>query len=533
MPVARYRQNTPLDPLPLVGPGFRGLNTELADTVGLVDPLWALDLREAVFDDKGRVGLRKGWTQQIGTALVDATSATVNELHEYVKDDGTTSLIAVTGSKLWASTDDGASFSDITGSVTVGEKRWKFVNFNNKVIGVAPGEYPIAYNGSGTFATITATSGSLPVSNGVALSAYGRLWLAEDATGAVVYSALLDETKYATADGGGSIDTANVWTNGVDTITAMAAMGASFIVFGKRHVLIYVDGSGSTLGISPSEMYVVDTIEGTGCIARDAVVAIGGGDLWFLSAEGVQSLGRAIQQKNNPIGSVSRNIDALVDSLITAEPDPLLTVKAVYSPENQFVLFLFPASTRIVMFDTRGALEDGSYRAAEWRSQGHKSMLSRRDRTLFFGRASGIVADYSGYRDDAGNADTVYKLVYGGPWVDFGAEVHNRLKILKQIALVLLGRDTVTITARWAFDFRALEYSQTVTNDYTASGGEWALGEWGESEWGTGQRLRRQYFAGAGEGQFVKVWLELTSTDVADAVAIQELTVFAKLGVLL
>lgn len=531
MPARPTRSKTPLSALPLVGPGFRGLNTELSDTVGLVDSLWALDLREAVYDDKGRVGLRKGWTKTNASGVVDATSNTVLEEHEFTRNDGTTSLVKQTASKLWASTDDGVNWSDITGSVTVGSKRWKFVNFNDSVIGVAPGEFPIKYIGSGNFATLVAGSGILPVSNGVILSAYGRLWIVEDATGAIVYTALLDETLFAAADGGGALDTSNVWTQGTDVITAMVAFGAAIAVFGKRHVLLYTDGAGSALGISPDDIYVADTIEGTGCIARDAVVAIGEGDLWFLSQQGVQSLSRVVSDKNNPLGSVSRNVDSLIAELIEAEPDPSYTVKGVYSPENQFVLFLFPASTRIVMFDTRVALEDGSFRAAEWRSQAHTCMCQRQNRTLLFGRPSGFTAYYNGYRDDTtAVSPTVYKLIYGGPWTDFGPEAHSRVKILKQASAIILGRETLTITARWAFDFRALEYSEAVTNDYVSSGGEFALGEFGESEWGTGVRLRRQYFAGAGEGQFVKFWLEIESTDVADRVSLQELTMYAKIG---
>jgi hypothetical protein len=143
---------------------------------------------------------------------------------------------------------------------------------------------------------------------------------------------------------------------------------------------------------------------------------------------------------------------------------------------------------------------------------------------------NGDIGLYTGFRDDGGGADTVYDLVYSTPWLDFGAEAHNRIKILKNFSAIFYGRETLTATARWATDFRPLEYAETFTNDFVSSGAEFAVGEFGEDEFGTGHRLRRQYVSGAGEGQFVKLWLTIQSTDVDATVAIQEVAIYAKLG---
>lgn len=520
----KLRQNIPLNPLPLIGPGFRGLNTELSSTIGLVDPTWALACQNAVFDDKGRLGLRKGYTVLTGTAMTG--TPTVRAIHEFRREDGTGSLVAASDAKLWASVDDGDTWTDVTGSASFSAGRVKFASFNDKVYATWPGAKVWVYTGSGTFTEIA----TAPVTRGVLITAYGRLWAAQDATSSIYYTALLDGSDWVGSDAG-SVDAAKVWTLGTDNVVALAAFGAAFIVFGRRHILIYVDGAGSELGIDPTAMYVTDTIEGTGAVARDAIVSIGEGDLWFLSPLGIQSLARVIQEKNNPIVDLSKNVRSLVRSLISAHTGSADEIGAVFSKENQFALFMFPASQRVLMIDTRTAMEDGTYRVTEWRSLPYHAIeVSSLTDRIWFGLAGGKIAYYNGYRDDSTGAATAYNIVFATPWLDAGPEAHNRLKIMKEMSLRLYGRETLTGTLRWGVDFKPLDYSQAFTSDYTAEGGEWGIGEWGEAEFGTGLRLRNERIAMGQEGQYVQVYLSIGSTDVADIVSIQELVLYLKLG---
>jgi len=290
---------------------------------------------------------------------------------------------------------------------------------------------------------------------------------------------------------------------------------------------MYVDGSGSVVGIDPENMYVVDTVEGTGLLMRDSVVNIGEGDLWFISPEGVQSLARVVQDKTNPLVSVSGNQRSKVQDLLLNESGN--SVQAVYSPEQHMVLFNFNGDNEYLMYDTQMQDQDGSYRCAVWTGMGDRvCMTTRRNGDIVFGLTTGEIGKYSNYRDDAGSADTIYDLVYATPWIDAGA--HNRLKISKGFYGHFYGRETLTATARWAFDFRPLEFSETFTNDYESSGGEFGAGEFGEDEFGTGHRFRRQYTSGMGEGQFIKLWITIQSTDVDAVVAIQEVGMMLKYG---
>jgi hypothetical protein len=63
----QVRRATPPVPLPLVGPGTFGLNTELKTLTA--DPRWALVLKNLTWDDAGRLTLRKGYVNQTSTAI--------------------------------------------------------------------------------------------------------------------------------------------------------------------------------------------------------------------------------------------------------------------------------------------------------------------------------------------------------------------------------------------------------------------------------------------------------------------------------
>lgn len=517
---ARVKQ-APLDPQGLIGPGFLGLNTERATTAGYESPNWALKLRNVVFDTEGFVSQRKGYTVETTTPMTN--TPTVWKLHEHYQADQTTQLIAASYRagpviEFWMSADDGVTWSSITGSVSSTTVRWKFVTLDDITFATAPGHRVYKYTGAGN---LTEIAGS-PVTNGTIIAAYGRLWVGVDGTATVDYSGILDGEDWSGA-GSGTLDLSKVWTQGQDTPVALGAFGATFVVFGARHVVLYVDGSGSVQGIDPDNMYVVDTIEGTGAISADAVVNIGEGDLWFVSQYGVQSLSRVIQEKVNPMVDVTENIAGYWKSLIVGEVGSIGNVQALYSTKEKFALFLFQEQSLLVLIDTK-QWKSGIYRIATWHDLPYFSLLHRRNGDLFFGLAGGEVAKYDTYRDDG----VAFSVIYGSPWLDFGK--HNQLKIVKQFYALFYGRETLTATARWGFDFQPFSYTETFANDYVSVGGEYGIGEYGIDEYGTGHRVRRQYVGGMGEGFTVALEVEVESTDVDARVGILEIGSIAKIG---
>ena len=66
MPRQKTRQAS-FTSLPLVGPGFLGLNTELEDTSGQDNgALWATELVNIVFTKGGKLSMRKGLVAKAG-----------------------------------------------------------------------------------------------------------------------------------------------------------------------------------------------------------------------------------------------------------------------------------------------------------------------------------------------------------------------------------------------------------------------------------------------------------------------------------
>ncbi len=521
----KLKQQTPLISLPLLGPGFSGLNTELSIAAGFKNSSWASQLENVVFDDLGRITLRRGYADVTTTAI--AGTPEIVRLFEYIKADETVSILAVTDAfEIQESTDDGDTWSDISGGFTtdlLATTEVRFANLNDKVYAVAPGFKVYEYNGTGTFTQITSSF----VSRGIILSAFGRLWVPEDATDVIRYSGLLDGTDWTTTSAG-SIDASNVWTDGQDTISAIWAFGASLILFGRKHIIIYVDGAGSELGVDPDNLYVVDTIEGTGTDHPDGIVNIGEGDMWYIGDVGIQSLKRVIQEKVNPLANISENVKSLVKARIAGNVGSNGSIQAIYSPEESFVLINFKEEPEVLSFDTRIVIRDDTggetWRAMTW-DLNISSVLRRRNGDILFGLDNGQLGLYSTYRDNG----VAYPLTYASPWLNFTDEGHSQLKIIKSFYAYIYGGGTITGTARWGVDYRPLEFAQTYSNVYVASGAEFNDGEWGSGEFGQGLRMRKQHFAGRGQGQVVKFFLTLQS-DVDLKIALQEVSIRAKVG---
>lgn len=99
MPRNTKRQVTPLATQPLVGPGFRGLNTELANGTGFFEPEWAVALDNIVFDDRGRLNTRRGYRD-----VTDVPAGTIPPPPEQlVSTGGGTLFNGGIGPQRWAS----------------------------------------------------------------------------------------------------------------------------------------------------------------------------------------------------------------------------------------------------------------------------------------------------------------------------------------------------------------------------------------------------------------------------------------------
>src|ERR1044072_1055181 len=241
----------PIAPISVVSPGQFGLNKQNDSTV--LGPEWATEALNTVFDANGRLTSRKGWVTTTTSAMTG--TPVVDVLHEYIRKDGTRTIISAAGNKIWQGTATPVDFTG-TATVTVGDN-WQFINFADACIGVQQGEQPIRSTGT-AFADISPSAGTAPQGN-CGLGAFGRVWIADSDKQTIKYSDLLNERAWS-GGSAGSIDMTSVWPNGMDEIVAIAAYNGSMVVFGKNTIVFWRDTVGSALGLDPETIYVSDTI---------------------------------------------------------------------------------------------------------------------------------------------------------------------------------------------------------------------------------------------------------------------------------
>jgi hypothetical protein len=507
------RQMLPID---MVTPGNRGLN--LQQQGAILSPSWATRALNCVLDDARRLASRQGYSV---TTTTDITATpNVEAIFEYLQGDGTVEPIVSWDGGIANDLADPEG-NDISGVVTDADGRWWFQNFNNKVIGFQHGQKPIVYNATPPFATVVESSGTAPTShNGVGLCAYGRVWGLDSDGQTIKYSALLDETAWTT--GAGSIDMSNVWTGGMDEVKAIAAFNGRFIVFGLNHIVIWEDGTGNQLGVDPAALVVRDVIEGSGCISHWTVQHVGDSDIIFLSRNGLQSLGRVIQEKSNPIGNVSKYVrDVVMDAVDNEDP---LDLRTAYSPEEGFYLLSLPTELITWTFDVNNAFldEEGDliFPATTW-DLFPTALEVRQNGDILLG-APGQVWTYGADGDDG----STIRFEYASPWLDFGEELGNRLKMLKRIGSIFFVRNNAGIEFKWAVDFQDSDESITrIIVDPSAS--EWNIAEWALGEWSGGLFLQILKVPARDVGQYYRIKIETAATG---QFAIQQLELFTKVG---
>lgn len=469
---------------------------------------WAVIAKNIVVDSSGRLSSRKGWTKLNATPA----SGAIVQLHQYVSAAGATDIISTIATDIFHGT---STLTSIKGALSPSAGNWKFVNFNGYALGWQASHTPIAWNGAGNFAAITATSGTLPTGDTV-LAAFGRVWGLDTDKQTIRYSALLDHTKYATVDGGGVIDMRSVWTRGMDEVVAIIAYGSSLVVFGKRHIVVWVDGSGSELGLSPVNMYVSTVIENVGLVARDAVTLVGEVDVVFWSSNGIRSLNRTVQEQASPVNELSpQNRDYLASYLATGT---LSKMRAAYSLIDGFVLITHPDVSRTWCFDMRAPLESGGYRVTEW-TLAPRAWCPTITDTLLLGSSDGYIGQYTGYQDNT----VSYQYEFETGWVKVSGD-EGRKQSLKALKGYFYTIGNIMVNFKWWVDFKP-GYS-TAQRFLIGLGDEWGIDEWALMEWGAGQVFHEKRIPLSHECEYAKfaVVAEINGAQFA----IQPLTLYTK-----
>ena len=504
-------------------PGFFGLNTQ--DSPLDLAAGFALVATNCVIDQFGRIGSRKGWARVNASAgALGANAPAV--IHELVQTDGTLTILFAGNNKLFKLDGSNAVVELTYGgggtAPTITANNWACASLNGITYFFQTGHDPLIFDpavSTTTFRRVTEKSGyvgTVPSGN-IVISAYGRLWVADTASDntTIFFSDLLAGHVWSTGTSG-SLNTNLVWPNGADNITGLAAHNNFLIIFGQRQILVY---SGAT---TPSTITLADTVAGIGCIARDSIQGTGK-DVLFLSNSGVRSFARTVIEKSVPIGDLSKNVRSDFMNIIAGET--LANIKSVYSETEAFYLITLPFVKEVFCFDTRGQLQDGSFRVTTWDSIEPTALLSRRNGDLLLGKTS-YIAKYTGSQDDT----SAYRLLYYTNHADLGDA--NVTSLLKRLKVVVIGGTNQFVTLKWGFDF-STNYLATNAKIPTQSVSEYGIAEYGANatviaQYANGVALQTLSVSASGSGKIVQTGYE---ADIdGSALSIQRIEIQSKAG---
>lgn len=499
----------PLQTLNISAPAFKGLNTQDSPLSG--DPQYASVADNVVVDSYGRIGARKGLTL-LTTDATELGTDKLHAMHEYEDALGNTVVFSVGNNKILSGT---TTLVDVTpAAYTITDQHFQIVNFNDNCYFFNKQHEPLVYNTTlGAVTKMSAVSGYTGTApqGGAVLAAYGRLWVGDvhNQPNMVYWSDLLAGQAWSSGTSG-SLNLDKVWPDGSDRVVALAAWNGYLVIFGYNSIVLYQGAE------SPATMSLADTINGLGCVAK-ATVKSTGSDLLFLSARGVLSLGRTIQEKSAPLRDVSKNVR---DDLITLWKLQDEEVDAEYSARNGFYLLSLPTNNTVYCFDVRAPLEDGSFRVTRWVSTNHYSFAVLQDDTLLVGNSSGI-STYAGYLD----MGEQYTIRYYSNPMSFGNP--TTLKFLKKITPTIIGGASSTFSIKWAYDF-GTDYkaeTYTVTQSTIAY---YNVSEYNDAEYTAGVQTTAPRINCTGAGNLVTIGLEAPINGAP--ISIQEFNIQATMG---
>ena len=497
-------------------PGTWGLNSQRK--ADILQPQWATVAKNCVFDDSNRLASRQGY-QYINQTPVTG-NAEPRVIFEY--NDGVSGRIVITAVDNKIYRIDGNSLTDISGTITTPTgDNWKFQNFNGKCVGFQEGHPPIVIDTvAGAFYDILLTGVETPTqAANTCLAAFGRVW-AIDGT-QLRYTNSLDETTWT-----GALDLSTVWLSGMDRGTALAEFNGNLIVFGEHSIVVYTNpwvptGGGS---IDEATIELTENIGNIGCIARDSVQYIGT-DIVFLSAQGLRSLGRTIQEKSMPVRDISKNVNE--DLLRLVGNDVTQNIKSAYSKKEGFYVLTLPASNITYYFDLRYPLPDGSFRVTDW-SLHFSALLVTEEDDEFLLAIPGYIARYNGYLDGVqfdGTGGTAYQMEYTSGWNDLGENEPSLAtlnKYPKKGDFLILGGSGQVATLKWAFDFidTFFSYSTTIPISGVA---EWNIAEYGIGEYSGGLIYKRVKAPLKNSGQVIKFGFQINVAGRATALQLLDM----------
>lgn len=568
--MAQQQQN-----ITLSAPGFQGINTE--DSPLQQDPGFCLVADNAVVDNFGRIGCRKGFdefttavnvtytvnaaessteiiTHRMGNGIISGTSyviATVgiyqyNSVAELVQADYRLCKLTTTGD---VNELDQLTLPTVLTPSALADA--KIVSFRDKLFIFSKGNDVLVYDGTAV-TNLSADAGYTPpqddtgviaalLDGNIVTASYGRLWVTgvNDDFNTIYYSDLLLPTQWYDArtsggsgvgpgpnplNTGGILDVAEYWPNGTDRIVNIIAHNGALYVFGRSSILIYNNAATGDPAAADG-IVLADTISNIGLVSRDGVANIGS-DILFVDDSGVRSLGRTIQEKSVPIGDLTYNVRKDVTAQIASTIDKGSISLSFWADEDLAVL-IFSDDAICYTMQTRAPSNTGGYKITRWtKCDFERAMyyeVAGEARVLLASNKSVGLCLYNGFIDYSGEA---YQFNYESTSFTFGQPAS--LKFLRQIDYTIVSSIVnTTAVAEWGY-FGRLDYSKqlAIAAQVPALFG---LAEFGLAEFGDGLTTVRRYKVNTkGSGETVNIGIRADIN--GNGFSLQEINIQTLLG---
>ena len=515
----------PLQAASIAAPGFFGLNTQ--DSGLQLQDGFALEANNCVIDKFGRLGARKGWVQR--TATLDGGSAAgINlvGLHHFIDFTGAKTTISWSDTTFYLGVDALTTLAvEATASKEViSSGNWMAATLNDLCFFYQEDYEPLVFDPSAGTLTTLKDFGGGPLTTfkaGFVLSAFGRTWITGTlANKNIVYFSDLNDGTDFTTGSAGSLNITSVFPKGTDSITGLAAHNGALVILCKNSVVVYDDLVNNFTGtITVTALTLTEVIQGIGCHSAKSI-ANTGEDVLFLDATGVRSLGRTLQEKSRPFRDISKNVRDDIINDIDALTD-LTEVTSVYSPINAFYLLSIPSRSKVYCFDTKGTLEDGSFRVTTWSQVPHKAFAYDTINDLVNLATPAGIGEYANYTDDGVD----YPMSYYTSYFDMGSSTTT--KILKKMNLTLIGASGQLMNLKVGTNYSSI-YTLFPYQLSSINTAEYGIAEYGIAEYSGGIALENLKSSIGETGEVIQLGFETTIN--GSALSLQKIDILIKTG---
>jgi len=426
-------------------------------------------------------------------------------------------VIACRGTDVYYSIGGGWG-SPINSGARTGAARYRFVSFNwngtKKIVMVDEVNYAASWDGT-TYTVLNAANAPADAkyveefANHIFFSGYSAN------SGAITFSAPLDEADFATANGAGEIVVG-------DTVVGLKRFRDVLIIFCENSIY-------QLAGTSSANFVLTSITKDIGCVAADSIQEIAG-DLVFLAPDGIRPLGATMRIGDVQIASVSRQIASLISgNRITSFGN----ICSSYVPSLS-VYRLYYNNTNDPVEDARGisgSLARGDTPTAAGGLWEWAELLGIKP----FTTASGYLAEeefivfggYDGYvyrQEQGGDFDgTAIQAVYiTSPLI---MEDPNVRKIPRQIQVLIYLEDPTTLDVRAIYDLArpGVAQPESFQIDLTGALSLYGTAVYGSNEYSQGldNVTEKHYIVGSG----MYVQFAFNSTTVDNSHTIQGFTI--------